>query len=917
MRLLSRMKAALRNLLHQQRVDTDLDAEIRSYVDAVTEEQIAAGMTPAEARRTALAEVGGAEQVKQAVRDSRTGVGIDTIWRDVRFALRVLRKSPGFTAVVIVTLALGIGANTAIFSLVNAVLLQSIPVEHPEQLVLLRWSAHIWPHTSGMNNFGDCLMERETGSASGCSLSYPLFREIRNRRDLFTSATAFAGPANLDLAGNGQASVAKGELVSGSYFETLGVSPAVGRVLIDGDEKKGASPVAVLDYDYWQSAFGGNPAIVGRAIRLNNVTFTIVGVTDRTFTRLTPGKSVNLYVPLTQTKALGLKWGGDDYDGGSWWLAVLGRLKPEVKRTQAQAAVNLMFLNATMHGAKPAWKTSDDPRVELEPAQYGLIGFRRLLSEPLQLLMAAMGIVLLVACANVAGLMLVRSRSREREMAVRLALGASRSRVMQQVLTESLLLSLVGASLGIVLAYAGAHALAAFTSENLYQFLQLDVQPNAMVLLFTISVALLTGIAFGLGPALRGARTRAAMEINRGAMGRVPVATRVGRRRWPGPGSALVVVQVALSIVMLTGAGLMVRTLEKLRSVDVGFDTQNILLLWIDPTLAGYDNARVQNLYGTLQLRLAALPGVVSASYSSDAMLDGDLWTSGIKVEGQSSIEPLESQMLGVGPRYFETMRLPVMGGRSVNAADVRGGPPVAVVNQAFVQQFLKGRDPIGLHFRPNNDKKSPEWMIVGVVRNTKYYSLTAEDKPTAYVPLTDGGAAFEVRAAMSPAALIPLVRKTMHDLDDNVPVMRVQTQSETIDRLLFVQRLLVRLLGGFAGLGLGLACIGLYGLLSYEVASRTREIGVRTALGAQRKNVLGLFLGRGLVMLLLGSAAGLGSAALVTRLLSSVLYGVKPLDPVTFVAVPSLLAGIGLMACLLPAWRAMRVDPAVALRHE
>ncbi len=913
MRLLSRMKAALRNLLHKQQVDADLDAEIHSYVDAITEERIAAGVGPVEARRKALAEVGGAEQVKQAVRDRRAGAGIETFWQDVRYALRVLRKSPGFTGVVIATLALGIGANTAIFSLVNAALLQSIPVEHPELLVVLRWSAHNWPHPSGMSSFGDCLMEGKTGFATGCSLPFSLFREVTHRPDLFTSATAFAGPANLDLAGNGQASIAKGELVSGSYFETLGVSPAVGRVLIDGDEKKGASPVAVLDYGYWQSAFGGNPAIVGRAIRLNDVAFTIVGVTDRTFTRLTPGKSVNLYVPLAQMKALGLGWGGSDYDGERWWLTALGRLKPKMKRTQAEAAVNLMFLNATMRGAKPAWKASDDPRVELEPAQNGLAGFRRLLSEPLQLLMAAMCIVLLVACANVAGLMLVRSRSREREMAVRLALGASRSRVMQQVLTESLLLSLAGASLGIVLAYAGAHTLAAFTSENLYQFLQLDVQPDATVLLFTIGMALLTGIAFGLGPAVKGARTRAAMEINRGTMGCVPTPTHVGRRRWPGLGNILVVVQVALSIVMLTGAGLMLRTLEKLRSVDAGFDTRNILLLWIDPTLAGYDNARVQNLYDTMQQKLAALPGVVSASYSSDAMLDGDLWTSGLKVEGQSSSEPVESQMLRVGPRYFETMRLPVMRGRSVNIADVRGGPPVAVVNQAFVQQFLKGRDPIGMHFR-SDDKK---WMIVGVVRNAKYDSLTDEDKPTAYVPLTEGGAAFELRTAMSPAALIPTMRKTMHDLDQNVPVMRVQTQSETIDRLLFVQRLMEWLLGGFAGLGLGLACIGLYGLLSYEVASRTREIGVRTALGAQRKNVLGLFLRRGLVALLLGSVAGLGSAALVTRLLASMLYGVKPLDPVTFVAVLLLLVGVGLAACFIPASRAMQVDPAVALRYE
>jgi predicted permease len=378
----------------------------------------------------------------------------------------------------------------------------------------------------------------------------------------------------------------------------------------------------------------------------------------------------------------------------------------------------------------------------------------------------------------------------------------------------------------------------------------------------------------------------------------------------------LVVVQVALSIVMLTGAGLLLRTLNKLRNVDAGFDTRNILLLWIDPTLAGYDKGRVQDMYDNLQRRLAALPGVMSVSYSSSALLDGDLWTEDIKVEGQTNKQTVDSQMLRVGPLYFETMRLPVVRGRLLGVADVRGGPPAAVVNQAFVRKFLEGRDPIGLHFG-SDDKNALQWTIVGVVRDAKYSSLKDEDAPTAYVPLEEGGAAFELRTATTPAAITAAVRKTVRDLDANVPLMRVQTQSETIDRLLFNQRLLARLLGVFAGLGLGLACIGLYGLLSYEVACRTREIGVRTALGAQRKNVLALFMRRGLVVVLLGSAAGVGSAALATRLLESVLYGVKPLDPITFVSAAVLLAGVGLAACFLPAWRAMRVDPAVALRCE
>jgi predicted permease len=449
-------------------------------------------------------------------------------------------------------------------------------------------------------------------TASGCSLPSSFFQAIENRHDVFASATAFAGPANLNVAGNGPVSIAHAELVTGRYFDTLGVPAAVGRTLTPADDQKGAAPVAVLDYGYWQSAFGGAPGVVGRTLRLNKEVITIVGVADREFTRLTPGKSADLYLPLTQEKALGLGWSGEEKDGGSWWLTVVARLNPDVKRAQAQAVANVAFQNAATHGAKPAWKASDDPRLELVPAQKGLTGYREWLGEPLRLLMAAVGIVLLIACANVAGLMLARSTVREREMAVRLALGASRRRVIQQVLTESLLLSGAGAVLGTLLAYAGASALAAFTSANWYQSLQIDVRPDARVLLFTIGAALVTGIGFGLVPALRGARTRAALEFSRSTTSGVPQAVHVGRRRRLGLGSVLVVAQVALSIVMLTGAGLLLRTLDKLRSVDAGFDTRNVLLLWIDPTLAGYDKGHVQDLYNNLQQRLAALPGVMA-----------------------------------------------------------------------------------------------------------------------------------------------------------------------------------------------------------------------------------------------------------------------------------------------------------------
>jgi predicted permease len=914
MRALLRMMAAVRNLLHRRRVESDLDAELRAYVDLVTEERIAAGMTPEAARRSALAELGGTEPVKQAVRDSRAGSGIETIWQDVRFAIRILRKSPGFTAVVVLTLALGIGANTAIFTLVNAVLLKTIPVSHPEELVVPRWSAHNRPN-GGMSSFGDCTMNGTPGSAGGCSLSHPMYRALAERHDLFTSVAAFAGTLDLNLAGNGQASIAQGELVSGSYFDTLGIRPALGRTIDATDDQKGASAVAVLDYGYWKQTFGGSPGVLGRTVRLNNVPFTIVGVADQGFTRLTPGKVADLYVAISQAKALGMDWADPD-DPTAWWVTVIARLKSGVKRTEAEAAVSVAFQNFTLHAAKPSFKTAaDDPKLRLIPAQDGLSGFRRQLGEPLRLLMAATGIVLLIACANVAGLLLARSTSRERELAVRLALGASRRRVMQQMLTESVLLSLAGAALGTLLAYALARALAVFAAANWYGPLHVEVSPDLRLLLFTVSVALATGIGFGLAPAIRGARTRSAAEMSRGTTESAPVSNSAGRRR-PNLGSTLVVLQVALSIVMLTSAGLLLRTLGKLRSIDVGFDTSNVLLLGINPEIAGYNKKQVVTLYGTLQQRLSSLPGVMSASYSSSALLDGSSWTESVKIPGQTSNEQVSLQMLGVGPHYFETMRLPLLRGRSLGVADIKGGPPVAIVNEAFVQKFLKGRDPLGVQFGPD-DKDVKPWTIVGVVRDAKYASLEDTIEPTAYVPLDQGGATFSIRTAIAPEELMQVVRKTVQDVDINVPIMQMRTQSESIDRLLFNQRLMARLLAGFAVLGLGLACIGLYGLLSYEVARRTREIGVRTALGAQRRDVLLLFLSRGLIVVLLGAAAGIGAAAAVTRLLGTLLYGVRALDPWTFAGAAAVFLLVGLTACFLPTSRAMRVDPAVALRCE
>jgi len=839
---------------------------------------------------------------------------VQTLWQDIRFGLRMLAKNPGFTAVAVATLALGIGANTAILSLVNAVMLQSLPVRHPEQLVVPRWSAHTRPMNTGTSSFGDCSRMGKRGPDSGCSFSYPLYKEIRDDddKDLFSSVAAFAGPAQLDLSGNGPASMAEGELVSGDYFQTLGVRAALGRTLEPSDEQPGAAPVAVLNYSYWQSGFGGASNVIGKTIRLNGVAFAVVGVADANFTRLTPGRSLDMWLPLTQLVPLGLRWGSGSER--NWWLTLVARMKPDTVPGQAEAAVSLLFRNETLHGEKPALKESDDPKVSLLPAQKALTGIRANFGEPLYLLMAAVGIILLIACANVAGLMLARATAREKEMAVRLALGAGRGRVIQQLLTESVLLSVAGAALGVLLAFWGATGLAGFLASNWYHPLEIDLQPDGTVLIFTIAVALLTGIGFGLAPAFRGTRIDVAPALKENS-GSLSAATHARGQRF-GLGSSLVIMQVALSMVVLIGAGLLVRTQEKLRSINPGFDTQNILLFSVDPTLAGYKKENIQNVYDEVERRLAALPGVISASYSSDALLDGGLWTSSVHIEGQSEKSSVDVQMLAAGPDFFETMRIPLVKGRSFQAADMRAKQEVAVVNEAFVHKFLDPRDAIGMHFG-GTGPKDPQREIVGVVADTKYDDMRKADEPTAYIPLKNGEATFALRSAVAPTALIPAVRHIVNEVDENLPVFRVRTQSQTIDRLLFNERLVARLSSLFGLLGLLLACIGLYGLLSYEVARRTREIGIRAALGAQRQDVLRMIVKQGLVLVVFGAAGGIIAALTVTRFLQSLLFGVRATDPWTFAAVSALLVFVGILACYIPARRATRVDPMVALRHE
>jgi len=837
---------------------------------------------------------------------------MDGLLQDIRYALRRLRKSPGFTTFTAMTIALGIGANIAIFTLVNALMLQSIPVRDPNQLVVPRWSARTALDNISISSFGDCASK--TGPAANtdsCSFSYPLFKSVQGR-GLFSSIAAFAGPVQIDLSGNAPARMAGGALVSGDYFETLGVSAALGRTIQPSDEQPGAAPVVVLSHGYWQNAFGGAPTVLGKTIYLNTVAFTVVGVSEPAFTRLTPGTSIDFWVPIPQAANLKFDWANRSWNNPrNLWLTFVARVKPGQPLSQSQAAMTSLFRNDLGYGEKPGLKESNHLRVTLAPAEKELAGFRTTLGEPLSASMAAVSIVLLIMCANLAGLMLARAFTRQRELAVRMALGAGRGRIIRQLLTESVILSLAGAAFGVVLAVWGVRGLVMFLSTGYPSLLDTDVHLDTTVLMFTAAVAVLTGIGFGLAPALRGGRISVAPSLKE-PPGSAPPSNHIGRLRLR-PGSWLVVSQVAMSIVIAIAAGLLLRTLEKLRSIDPGFDTRNVLLFSLDPELAGYKEEKARPVYEQINRKLAALPGVTSASYSSDALLNGSLWTSGLRLEGQEGKDATSTQMLAAGPDYFETMKIPVIQGRTFRDSDMRSTQQVAVVNRSFVRKFLTSRYPLGFHFECD-DKK---YEIVGVVADTKYEGLTRENAPTTYIPLRRGRVTFVLRSVVSPSGLVPAIRRIVNEVDSNLPVFEVKTQSQTIDRSLFSQRFMARLFSMFGGLALLLSSIGLYGLLSYDVARRRIEIGIRTALGAQRNDVLSLVIRQGLLLMFAGLFFGVTLAYLLTRYLRSFLFGVQPMDLLAVVGASAILGVVALLACYIPARRAMRVDPAVALRYE
>jgi predicted permease len=855
---------------------------------------------------------------------------------DCRFALRQFHKSPAFATTAVLTLALGIGANTAIFSLIDAALLRSLPVRDPQQLVVFQWAAHNAPNTKGQYSYMSCPMNVGAGTPRtdwatdasgehGCSFSFPIFRQFQALQDTFSELTALGGDVGLNLRGNGPASFVHGEMVSGEFFDTLGVGAAVGRTFDPSDDARGAPPVAVLAYGYWQSAFGGDPSVAGKNILLNDIPVTIVGVSAKEFPGLDPARARQIWLPLSLSPQLGKDLygniGGDhpSLEAGDdiWWVYLVARLKRGITLRQAQAAADAVFQNDVLDKTKELFKAENAPRLVLMPAPQGISGLRDRFSTPLTILMTAVGMVLLVACANVAGLMLARSAARQREMAVRLALGAGRARIARQLLTESALLSAAGGVSGILLAYWSVQSLVGFMSRGGLWPSHLAVHLDLRVLVFTAAASVLTGILFGLAPVFRGMRLDLTPALKESPSA---LSSGTSRGRWLNVGSSLVIVQVALSVLVLAGAGLLVRTLENLESIDPGFNTRNLLLFDMDTSLNGYTGAQTHGLYSQLLERLEALPGVLSATYSFDSLLSGNYWNTTFRIEGETQNTQHATGALAAGPRFFETMRIPLKIGRLFTPEDFALSPnskwDAAVINEAFARSFFKDQNPLGRRIS-GIGAHATSYEIVGVVGDTKYRTLRSEIAPTLFVPARGGEGTFEVRTAVDPRTIIPAVRNIVSQLDDNLPLLGVKTESEQIEGSLFQERLIARFSSFFGGLSLLLACIGLYGLLSYEVTRRTREIGVRMALGARPFDILRFIVGQGVGLSAAGAVIGILGALGTTRFLASLLYGVRPVDPPTFVVVAVLLGLVALAACYIPARRASRVDPVVALRYE
>ncbi len=836
---------------------------------------------------------------------------MENLFKDIRYGLRGLWKRKGFAAIAVLTLALGIGANTAIFTLVNAVMLKSLPVDKPEELVL--FSDATGEGTSTQDN---------SPTGKWTRFPYPTYEYFRNHNQSFQDIAALrSGSSRLSVRRPDAAAAARGagQLVSGNYFSVLGVRAARGRVLTNEDDKPGAAPAAVISNRYWEQELNSDPSVVGKNFIINGTNFTVVGVTPKEFFGERVRRPPDFWLPLSFQSQIELT---ESYltNDQVYFLMVMGRLKPGVTIEQAQATTNLALQQFLTEQAGS--KLTDERRkgiantyATLVEGQGGISGLRRAYSAPLQTLMAIVGMVLLIACANVGSLLLSRAASRKAEISLRLALGATRGRIVRQLLTESMLLALIGGVCGVVLAQWAVSVLVGLVARES----PLNTRPDAGVLLFTAGVSIVAGLLFGLIPALQASRTNlaAAMkEKNRLRSGFLRLS----------PSSLMVVMQVGLSMVLLTGAGLFARSLLKLQSEDLGFDRNNVLLVGIDPRLAGYKPTELTTLYRQVVERLSSLPQVRSVSIATYSPLSGTRRLSTIKVNGYTPQdgEDLATQDILVAPKYAETLGMPLLRGRDIDVRDTPTSTQVAVINSAFAEHYFKDQNPIGRMFSFDDDTDNGAAVqIVGVVGDIKQDDVRDKPEPTVYRPILqvqDEGAysaMIHIRTQADPTPLTPQVRQMLTQIDDKLPVFGVTTLSDQSRQNLNQERLIAQLVSFFGALALILASIGLYGVMAQGVARRTSEIGIRMALGARGGNIALMILRETFYLVLAGLILGFPAALLGARLISTQLFGLSATDPLTIAGAAIVLSVVAMLAGYLPARRASRVNPLSALRYE
>ena len=863
-----------------------------------------------------------------------------TLIQDLRYGFRMLLKQKGLTAVAVLSLALGIGANTALFSIVDAMLLKMLPVKEPDRLVLFRSVAPKEFSVGGYN--GSTNTDPETGLRSMTSFAYLSYQRMREHQGPMSDVFAFGG-VGLNLSADGQAEVPIGQAVSGNYFTTLGVQPALGRLLTDEDDKAGAPPVAVLSHRYWHKRFNGDPSVIGRQINLNNLAFTVIGVSAEGFDgTMGVGTIQDITIPLALEPQIYPDARRSYTSNNTWWLRVMGRLKPGVTHEQAQAQLENAFHQSVVeHRAarQAAAKASgNNPISDLDPRQYprlyadpggqGEMYRRRYYAPSLYMLLGVVGLVLLIACANVANLLLSRAAGRQKEIGLRLALGASRWRLIRQLLTESLLLAVLGGLFGIIFAVWIKDGLIAVTLWGGRGMSSLEPQLDWRVLGFTFALSLLTGLIFGLAPAWRTTRVDLTPSLKESGRASSAVHRSLLSR-------GLVVVQVALSLVLLVGAGLFVRTLLNLQRVDPGFNTHNLLLFEVQPSLIGYKDEKLRQIYLQISERLETVPGVQAVTFSRDALLSQSSSSRTFFLrdalsgppDSEGRINPTGEVYVHRGRENFlETLGIPLLYGRTFTPHDDMNSPRVVVVNQTFANRFFPSENAIGKRFTFDTTKPD-EIEIVGICKDAKYATQRDDIPPTVYIshrqerPMT--GAIFEVRTAGDPSTMVASVRNVVREIDANLPVQNVKSQIEQADETLRMERLFAKLLTLFAVLAQQLAAIGLFGVLAYTVSQRTHEIGIRMALGANRGNVLKMIVRQGMTLAVLGVILGLVAAYVLTKYLESwislskMLFGVKVSEPLTYGVIAGLLTVVALIACYIPARRATKVDPLVALRTE